>query len=61
MTPITESEMDRAGGELAKALGLKKSKLFKDRWVTTWGDKTNKGLYLTLREMMDRIERGLNV
>ena len=58
---MTESEMDRAGGELAKALGLKKSKEFKDRWVTTWGTKTNQGVYRTVKEMMEKVGRGISL
>jgi hypothetical protein len=60
-TPMTEEQMDKAGAELAKSLGLKKSKEFKDRWVTTWGTKTNQGLYLTLKEMMGRVEKGISL
>jgi hypothetical protein len=56
MKTLTPEEMDAAGAKLAEALELKKDREHKDRWRTGWGTKTNTGLYLTLREMIRRID-----
>lgn len=54
----TDEELDVIGKRLAKALKLGRDKDHRDRWATEWGSKTNKGLVLTLIEMVNRIENG---
>lgn len=54
----TPEEMDKVGATLADRLNLRKDTEHKDRWKTGWGTKTNTGLFLTLREMVRRIDAG---
>ena len=47
-----ELELERRGQIIIDLLGLKVSK---DRITTTYGDKTKKGLYLTVKRVMDEM------
>ena len=53
---MTDAQMCQAGFELGKSLGLKRDKEHKDRWVTDWGTKTNIGLFVMLKNEIERIE-----
>lgn len=57
---MTDEQLNHAGKLIAARLGLKRSKNHKDRWqlFEGWGDKTNKGLVLSLKEMIRRFEMG---
>lgn len=57
---MTDEQLDKMGGMIARRLGLTKSREHKDRWQLFhgWGDKTNKGLILTIKEMIRRFEDG---
>lgn len=46
-----EKEMARRGKQLAEILGLKKNRA--GRYDTTWGDKTEIGLYRTARRVLE--------
>lgn len=58
---LTPEQMDSIGLQFAQALKLKRDRDYKDRWETQWGTKTNTGLYLMLRDMIQRIEEGETV
>ena len=57
----TPEEMDAIGKRLAMELGLRHDSEHEGRWCTGWGSKTNTGLFLTLREMMRRIDAGESI
>jgi len=42
---ITETEEARRGALLASVLNLKRDRVYPDRWLTDWGNKTNLGLF----------------
>jgi len=42
---ITEEEQTRRGAILASILKLKRDREYPDRWQTTWGTKTDLGLF----------------
>lgn len=54
----TPEQMDEIGKRLAQALRLRRDREYPQRWQTDWGIKTNIGIYLTLREMINRAENG---
>lgn len=53
---MTDEELDRTGEKIAEVLQLKRDREYKDRWQTTWGNKTSRGIALTVSRIMD--ERG---
>lgn len=48
---IDDETAERIGAELAVALRLKRDPEHKDRWMTTWGTKTNKGLARSIAQV----------
>jgi hypothetical protein len=48
---VTELEI---GVQLSTGLKLRKDPEYKDRWLTTWGTKTDLGLYRTIAEIIIR-------
>lgn len=61
MSELTEEEMARRGAELAKVLDVKKDwidpatgKYYSPcRYKTTWGNKTDVGLYQTVKRIIE--------
>jgi hypothetical protein len=49
-SPLSEEDLDMLGSELAELLGLRKKR--NGRYNTAWGDKTPRGLWLTVRNTM---------
>tara|TARA_Y100000310_G_scaffold192564_1_gene192518 strand:+ start:856 stop:1065 length:210 start_codon:yes stop_codon:yes gene_type:complete len=47
------SAQRRAGAAIAELLELKPCPEHPDRWQTTWGTKTDLGLYLTVKRYID--------
>ena len=50
---IDDDEKIRRGAELADVLHLRRDPKHKDRWLTTWGNKTDLGLYLTVLRIIE--------
>ena len=48
----TEHEQALIGRKWAEILMLKRDREYKDRWRTTWGNKTDLGLYRVICEMV---------
>jgi len=66
MRQLTEQEKTELGKEWAHILMLKRSTDHRDRYLTTWGDKTAIGIYEVINRLVyqrfDAIEkRGANV
>jgi hypothetical protein len=56
---MSDEQLNEVGAQLAGVLGLKKDREHKDRWqLNGWGNKTNKGLALSLKEMIRKLENG---
>lgn len=51
---MNEEHMKKAGNALAKALFLKRDPEHADRWQTAWGSKTDIGLYLTVKSLLEK-------
>ena len=49
--PLTEQEQTRRGGMLADVLLLRKDRL--GRWPSAWGNKTDLGLYRTIKRIIE--------
>jgi hypothetical protein len=60
---MTDEQLDLVGQQLAEILGLQCSETNKNRWQLWggWGDKTNKGLALSIKEIIRRIENGQKI
>lgn len=52
MKELTDTEKAQYGEDWAEILMFKKSPKHKDRYLTTWGDKTALGLYLTISRLV---------
>jgi hypothetical protein len=48
---LTIEQKDKIGQELAGIFMLKHSKEFPERWNTSWGTKTNVGIYETFKRI----------
>jgi len=65
MRQLTDQEKADLGKEWANILMLKRSPDHRDRYLTTWGDKTARGIYEVINRLVyqrfDAIEhRGAN-
>lgn len=49
------------GKTLAKILCLKRSKTNKERYQTTWGDKTALGIFNTINRLAEEIAEGKEI
>ena len=49
--PLSEQEQTRRGGMLADVLLLRKD--HEGRWPSAWGNKTNLGLYRTVKRIIE--------
>lgn len=49
---LTEVEESRRGRLVAELIGLKRDESYPDRWLTDCGNKTDLGLYRTLRRFI---------
>lgn len=54
----TEKQKERQGEEIAQLLMLRKSKEYKDRYLTSWGTKTAIGVFEVVRRIGREIEEG---
>jgi hypothetical protein len=54
-------DQDRIGKEIAKMLCLKKDRAHKDRYQTTWGNKTAIGIFNTIIKLAGDIEDGKEI
>lgn len=54
----TDQDKDRIGGQLAALLQLRRDREHKDRYQTTWGTKTNIGVFEVIRRIGKAIEAG---
>lgn len=50
---MTKDEKIKQGEAWAQILMLKRSREFKDRYLTTWGDKTALGIYETITRLVN--------
>lgn len=55
----TETEMAVMGAKLGEILGMERDTAYPDRWLTSWGNKTDLGLFRTLRRIGEDIEKGI--
>ena len=55
----TEEHQAKIGNCIAQLLMLKKTREHKDRYHTTWGTKTDLGLYLCVKRIID--EERINI
>lgn len=55
MKAYTVEQQDQIGKQIAKLLMLKKSKTNKERYQTTWGDKTAIGIFNTVNRLAEMI------
>jgi len=58
MKNYTEEEKEKIGKELAEILQLRKDKDCKGRYSLIWGNKTNTGIFETIRRLGQDIEAG---
>ena len=54
----TIEEQDKIGMTIATILQLRRDREHKTRWQTTWGSKTNIGIYNTIMGISEQIARG---
>lgn len=52
-TDADEVEQAKRGALLAEVLGLKRDKINKAHWATTWGSKTDLGLLKTIKRIIE--------
>ena len=50
---LTEEEISRRGALLGKILGLKKQSSGNKWWLTDWGTKTDRGLFLMIARIVE--------
>ncbi len=53
MQTLTEQQEAERGALLAHVLKLRKDSEHKDRWQTTWGTKTDLGLFRTVKRIVE--------
>lgn len=53
----TEMQMNTIGDRIAKILHMKRDREYCDRWQTSIGTKTGKGLFLTLSRFIHEVEQ----
>lgn len=58
MKEYTEEEKDKIGKAIADILMLRKDKDHKDRYQTTWGNKTAIGIFNTVLRIAEDIQAG---
>jgi len=61
MINYTEEEKEKIGKELAEILQLRKDKDCEGRYSLIWGNKTNTGIFETIRRLGQDIERGITI
>jgi cytochrome c peroxidase len=49
---LTDKEMNAIGDEIAEILCMRRDPNYRDRWKTTWGNKTGLGLIHTLQRIL---------
>jgi hypothetical protein len=54
----TEQEQAEMGRKLAKVFHMKRDPQRRDRWQTTWGNKTDLGLFRTIVGVVEEIKDG---
>lgn len=55
---LTEAQEADFGLRIATILKLRRDHEHKDRWQTTWGTKTNLGLFRSFVRIVDEIQTG---
>lgn len=58
VTEYTDTDKDRIGQQIAALLDLKRDREHRDRYATTWGTKTNQGIFEVIRRIGRAIEAG---
>lgn len=48
-----EDESARRGALLAEVMGLKRDKIARSHWATSWGSKTDLGLFKTIKRIIE--------
>lgn len=61
MKTYTIEEQDAIGKKIAMMLCLRKDSQYKDRFQTTWGNKTAIGIFNTIIRLADNINNGKSI
>lgn len=61
MKQYTIEEQNKIGKEIAHLLCMKKDRQNKDRYQTTWGNKTAIGLFSTILRLAEDINEGKEI
>lgn len=49
---LTEQEEEKRGKLLAEVLRLGRDPIYEDRWLTTWGTKTDLGVFRVVKRIV---------
>ena len=53
---MNTEQKSKQGKQWADILMLKRSREYNDRYLTSWGDKTALGVYLTIKRLVEEAE-----
>lgn len=58
--PVRETQARQVGGSIAEILKLRRDSEHRDRWQTTWGTKTNIGVFRVVERILAAEKENIN-